>query len=169
LYRHVFGSLILAEVMREAGIRAFVGKLSMDISSRPSYVEHSAESSVESVTEFVKRCAALMSDLPPERRLVEPVITPRFVPTCSNELLAKLGELSKTRCLRVQSHMAEAHDQVQWVERERGTSDVEVFASVSLPHLLLPMTYKGLSCTEWFANASNYTSPLYIPRRRSII
>ena len=124
--------------MQAAGIRAFVGKLSMDISSRPSYVEHSAESSVESLTRFVQKCVGMVSHLPPERRLVEPVITPRFVPTCSNELLAKLGRLSEEEDLRVQSHMAEAHDQMEWVKRERGTSDIDVFASVSFGDMLLP-------------------------------
>jgi guanine deaminase len=123
-------SLILAEVMQAAGIRAFVGKLSMDISSRPSYVEPSAEESIKAAASFAEKCSSLVSHLPPHKRLVEPVITPRFVPTCSNDLLAKLGRLSEERNLRIQSHMAEAHDQMQWVERERGMSDIDAFDNV---------------------------------------
>lgn len=119
--------------MQAAGIRAFVGKLSMDISSRPSYVEPSAESALSSAKSFVERC---YQNLPPSRRLVEPVLTPRFVPTCSNELLHGLGELSKSGLLRIQSHMAEAYDEVAWVKRDRGSEDIEVFEHVCVIILL---------------------------------
>jgi guanine deaminase len=116
--------------MQNVGIRAFVGKLSMDISSRPTYVESSAEGALLSANSFVKRCCQMVSNLSPHRRLVEPVVTPRFVPTCSDELLDGLGKLSMSKSLRIQSHMAEAHDQVAWVRRERGSDDMEVFEHV---------------------------------------
>lgn len=117
--------------MQEAGIRAFVGKLSMDISSRPSYVEASAKDAISSLESFVEKCQALVSNLPKHRRLVEPVVTPRFVPTCSDNLLTGLGAVSKGQSLRIQSHLAESHDQVEWVKRERGIDDIEVFERVS--------------------------------------
>ena len=123
--------------MQAAGIRAFVGKLSMDISSRPSYVEASATAALSSAESFVEKCRALVSHLPEHRRLVEPVITPRFVPTCSDELLAGLGAMSEAKSLRIQSHMAEAHDQVEWVKRERGIDDIDVFDRVSCCHRIL--------------------------------
>ncbi|KAF9005443.1 hypothetical protein BDQ17DRAFT_1353098 [Cyathus striatus] len=116
--------------MQEAGIRAFVGKLSMDISSRPTYVEKSAQDALTSASSFVKRCRNLVSHLPSHRRLIEPVLTPRFVPTCSDELLSGLGQISETESLRIQSHLAESHDQVEWVRSERGVEDIEVFDKV---------------------------------------
>lgn len=73
----------------------------------------------------------MMAQFPEHRRLVEPVITPRFVPTCSDEVLTGLGAMSEVRSLRIQSHLAEAHDQVEWVKRERGIDDIEVFDRVS--------------------------------------
>jgi len=136
-------NLILAEVMQAAGIRAFVGKLSMDLSSRPTYVESSSESALSSADSFVERCRQMVSNLPPTRRLVEPVLTPRFVPTCSDELLEGLGKLSAAKSLRIQSHMAEAHDQVAWVRRERGSEDIEVFERY---RLLTPRTIQA-HCT----------------------
>jgi len=117
--------------MQTAGIKAFIGKLSMDISSRPSYVEASAQDALSSLESFVNKCHALVSHLPEHRRLVEPVITPRFVPTCSDNLLAALGEMSEAKSLRIQSHLAEAHDQVEWVQRERGAPDIDVLDRVS--------------------------------------
>ncbi|KAJ3566473.1 hypothetical protein NP233_g6983 [Leucocoprinus birnbaumii] len=136
-------NLILAEEMQNAGIRAFVGKLSMDISSRPTYVEASAEASLNSAKSFVSRCRDLVQDLQPHERLVEPVLTPRFVPTCSNVLLQGLGVLSNTENLKIQSHLAEAQDQVDWVRKERGKEDIDVFAE---HNLLTPRTIQA-HCT----------------------
>jgi guanine deaminase len=125
----MFTSLILAECMQTAGLRAYVGKLSMDIDiSSPqvhsdeaatanTYIEPSARESLESAKSFIKRCQNLTAHLPPSHRLVEPVlITPRFTPTCSDELLIGLGEISANQAVKIQSHLAEAKDQVEWVE-----------------------------------------------------
>jgi guanine deaminase len=117
--------------MQAAGLRAFVGKLSMDKSSRPTYVESSMQSSLASASSYIHRCRSLTSHLPQHARLVQPVLTPRFVPTCSEELLAGLGELARKEGVMVQSHMAEAYDQVEWVKQERGVDDVEIFKRVS--------------------------------------
>ncbi|EKM49485.1 uncharacterized protein PHACADRAFT_264989 [Phanerochaete carnosa HHB-10118-sp] len=125
-------NLILAECMKDAGIRAFVGKLSMDKNSRPTYVEMSAERALSAAASFVDKCRSLESAMDPHERLIEPVLTPRFVPTCSEELLVGLGRLSEERGLRVQSHMAEALDQVEWVRQERGLEDIDVFEQSGL-------------------------------------
>ena len=117
--------------MQEAGVRAYIGKLSMDISSRKTYVEASTESSLEAASSFADHCFALTNDLKPHEKLVEPILTPRFVPTCSDKLLTGLGELSERKQLRIQSHLAEAHDQVAWVKEERGVDDIEVFKKVT--------------------------------------
>ena len=117
--------------MLDAGIRAYVGKLSMDISSRKTYVEASAEDSLKAASSFADHCLALTKDLKHHEKLVEPILTPRFVPTCSDELLTGLGELSERKQLRIHSHLAEAHDQVAWVKEERGVDDIEVFKKVT--------------------------------------
>ena len=96
--------------MQDMGIRAFVGKLSMDISSRPTYKEESAETALAAAHSFCKQCREEVSRAEEHQRLVEPVLTPRFVPTCSNELLQGLGKLAAEQGLRIQSHMAESHD-----------------------------------------------------------
>ncbi|KAJ7195432.1 hypothetical protein GGX14DRAFT_676516 [Mycena pura] len=124
-------NLILAQVMQNAGLRAFVGKLSMDMSSRPSYMESSTQTSLQAARSFVKKCRDLTSTLPQHERLVEPVLTPRFVPTCSDELLLGLGKLSAAESLKIQSHFAEAMDQVEFVRRQRGAEDIDVFDRAS--------------------------------------
>lgn len=103
----------------------------MDISSRPTYVESSTTSSLTAVLEFVQACRELVAHLPKHHQYVEPVLTPRFVPTCSNELLSGLGDISASHELKIQSHLAEAKDQVEWVKQERGCEDIDVFQKVS--------------------------------------
>ncbi|KAF9221614.1 Metallo-dependent hydrolase [Gyrodon lividus] len=120
-------NLVLAQEMQDAGVRAFVGKLSMDKSSRPTYQECSAEHSLKSAEDFIQRCKASVAEFTEHQRLVEPVITPRFVPTCSDELLERLGELSERTSTRVQSHLAESYGEAKWVKAERGIDDIEVF------------------------------------------
>lgn len=118
--------------MKDAGLRAFVGKLSMDTSSRLSYVEPSAQDSLDDATSFVEKCYAL--DEAKKPRLVEPILTPRFVPTCSDDLLHGLGELAargrNSVPLRIQSHLAESEDQVAWVKTTRHAEDIDVFDKV---------------------------------------
>ena len=116
--------------MQKAGIRAFIGKLSMDKSSRLTYNETSAEASLQSAKTFVVRCRALVENLQPHERLIEPVLTPRFV---SDDLLQGLGILPEKEALKIQSHLAEAHDEVEWVRRDRGMEDIDVFAKVRFP------------------------------------
>lgn len=127
--------------MQAAGIRAFVGKLSMDIditspeSTTKTYVEPSARAALETARSFVGHCRGIAAHLPVSQRLVEPVLTPRFVPTCTDELLHGLGTLSAELGVKVQSHLAEAKDQVEWVRALRGIEDIAVFDKASLgPH-----------------------------------
>ncbi|KAI9465493.1 Metallo-dependent hydrolase [Lactarius psammicola] len=130
-------NVILAETMQKIGIRAFVGKLSMDISTRPTYTESTLSESIASARTFIDRIRALTAHLPDHARLIEPVLTPRFVPTCSDALLRGLGDLAEQTGVRVQSHLAEARDQMKVVQESRGMSDLEVFGRA---RLLTPRT-----------------------------
>ncbi|KAJ2915759.1 hypothetical protein MD484_g4646, partial [Candolleomyces efflorescens] len=125
-------NLILANSMQDRGIRARVGKLSMDISTRPTYVDSSAQASLEAAERFVTDCCAISRSKPSHPPLIEPVLTPRFVPTCSDESLVGLASLSTNRSIHIQSHLAEAHDQVEWVKSTRGKDDIDVFGDAGL-------------------------------------
>jgi guanine deaminase len=43
----------------------------------------------------------------PDFSLICPIITPRFAPSCSSELLTRLGDLAKSSNLPIQTHMSE--------------------------------------------------------------
>lgn len=46
---------------------------------------------------------------------VRPIITPRFTPSCTDELMAALGKLARERELYVQSHLSENTREIEWV------------------------------------------------------
>ncbi|EUC62146.1 atrazine chlorohydrolase/guanine deaminase, putative [Rhizoctonia solani AG-3 Rhs1AP] len=120
-------NIILAEAFQAVGLRIFVGKVTMDQSSRPTYREPSTSASLVSARSFIRRCRGLVSAVPPALRLVEPVLTPRFVPTCSDTVLRGLALISRGEKVKIQSHLAEAHDQVDYVRQSRGKSDIDIF------------------------------------------
>ncbi|GAA5996587.1 uncharacterized protein JCM10292_003071 [Rhodotorula paludigena] len=127
----VEANLVLAQAFLDAGIRGQIGKVAMDQHSIPTYVE-TTSSSLSATRTFIERMRVLD---PAPQPLVEPVITPRFVPTCSLELLRGLADLARETGTRVQSHMCESEGMVT-VCREMlgGKSDVEVLDELGLLH-----------------------------------
>ncbi|WRT68094.1 uncharacterized protein IL334_005069 [Kwoniella shivajii] len=123
----VRSNLILARKMQEAGLRGFIGKLSMDQSPRPTYGESSASSSLSSLTQFLDSLSEYLSSFESHERLVQPIITPRFIPVCSDELLVSLQKLGEERGVRVQSHMCEGRDQMDMVLKGRGKRDQDLW------------------------------------------
>ncbi|NXW49450.1 GUAD deaminase, partial [Nyctiprogne leucopyga] len=92
------------------GQRAFVGKVCMDMNdSVPQYKESTADS-VQETERFVKE---LLEKKYPR---VQPVITPRFGPSCTEDLLCALGEVAQARDLHVQSHISENEEELNLVE-----------------------------------------------------
>nr|ODN91031.1 guanine deaminase [Cryptococcus depauperatus CBS 7855] len=125
-------NLVLARMAQETGIRAFVGKLSMDLSPRPTYGESSFEASLASLNDFIDSMESYLSQFPPHRRLVQPIITPRFVPVCSDKLLQGLAQVGKERNVRIQSHMCEGRDEIDLVLKCQGMDDEKVFDKFGL-------------------------------------
>ena len=119
---HLEASLLLAEICGAKGQRAYVGKVNMDRNSPPDYVETTADS-VSLTREFLDRFKIVRRKYP----LVQPIITPRFAPTCSPELLSRLGEVVRSfdsndnsnpkEKLFVQTHLSENKEETEWVEQ----------------------------------------------------
>ncbi|NXA48212.1 GUAD deaminase, partial [Nothocercus julius] len=95
---HTDTSLLLAEIIDKFGQRAFVGKVCMDLNdSVPQYKETTADSIQET-----------------ER--VQPIVTPRFAPSCTEDLLQALGNLAETHGLHIQSHISENEEELKIVK-----------------------------------------------------
>jgi len=106
---HTRSTQVLAEVCREAGQRALVGKVCMDRNCPDIYGEGSTGESLAEAMASVRAIRGLGSPL------LTPIVTPRFVPTCSRELLTGLGELARREGLPVQTHLSENEREVAWV------------------------------------------------------
>ncbi len=103
----VTGTEILFEILKKKGIGALVGKVDMD--------RNAPESVIETKYELLKGTEYLIEKYKDEK-LVKPIITPRFAPTCSDELLEELGILAKRYNLPVQSHLDENLKEIEWVK-----------------------------------------------------
>lgn len=82
----------------------------MDQHSVDYYIE-STQEALTNTEAFIQHVGALGDPL------VQPVITPRFIPTCSLPLLQGLGALvKKYPQVHVQSHISESVDQVVFTQ-----------------------------------------------------
>ncbi|TYZ60604.1 hypothetical protein PybrP1_004272 [[Pythium] brassicae (nom. inval.)] len=127
---HLEASKALADIVGDLGQRGFVGKVNMDRNCTDALREATADS-IEHTREFV---AYVQSKKNP---LVTPVVTPRFVPSTSSELMAALGAISREHepKLPVQSHLSENRAEISWVESLHPES--ESYAAVYDDHGLL--------------------------------
>ena len=95
---HTDATLILMEELEKAGVTGYVGKVNMDRNAPPYLCETTEESERETLR-WLEKCKRFT--------LVKPILTPRFAPSCSPELLSFLGKLKEERDLPVQSHLSE--------------------------------------------------------------
>lgn len=90
--------------METKKLRAFVGKVNMDIQS-PENLSETKEESLRETELFLESFSG--------NRYAKPIITPRFAPTCSFELLKGLGTLGKKYGAGMQTHLVESRWEAQ--------------------------------------------------------
>ncbi|MBP2662928.1 MAG: guaD [Firmicutes bacterium] len=98
----------LMELLASAGLGGYVGKVNMDRNS-PDILLETTKQSLADTEEFVKNTVN-------RYELVKPIITPRFVPTCTPELMNGIAKLAKKYDLPVQSHLSENTGEIAWVK-----------------------------------------------------
>lgn len=99
-------TLLLMKKLSKAGIRGFVGKVNMDRNS-PDSLQEDSDRSLKDTLDFLQEAEGIEGVLP--------IITPRFIPSCTDSLLEKLGLLVKERNIPVQSHLDENLSEIEWV------------------------------------------------------
>ena len=103
---HTESTLLLMRLFQEAGMGALVGKVAMN--------RNCPEGLSESVEEMVRGYESIIGEL--NGALVRPIITPRFIPSCTPEMLHACGELAAKYQLPVQSHLSENKDEIALVQ-----------------------------------------------------
>lgn len=106
---HKDATIALMDIMEKSGLVSYVGKLNMDRNCPDYLSEGTAENSL-SQTE------AWLQEVQGKYQNTRPMLTPRFIPSCTDETLKGLGELRKKYGVAVQSHMSENLSEIQWVK-----------------------------------------------------
>jgi len=121
--QHVEASMALVDICLEKGQRALVGKVAMDNPAEcPDYYrDASAVEGIAGTRALIDYVAAH----PENHGLVHPVITPRFVPSCTDPLLEGLGELARECDCHVQTHCSENDWAHGYVLDRFGRTDAE--------------------------------------------
>ena len=104
---HKDSTLVLMELLQKAGLSAYVGKVNMDRNSPEFLIEETKQSLLDT--------KAWLDGAAQFDPLVKPIITPRFVPSCTSELMTGLAKLAKEYNVPVQSHLSENHGEIDWV------------------------------------------------------
>ena len=126
---HSPATLLLMDMLEESGLVCMVGKVNMDRNC-PDYLrEADAASSLAATREWLTACYAGSDSAATEvgdggingssglkYKNVQPILTPRFIPTCSDELMAGLAGIQKEFSLPFQSHLSENRKEIQWVK-----------------------------------------------------
>lgn len=95
---------MLAATCAERGQRSFVGRVAMDHpSGTPEwYRDHSPAEAIARSAQSIEEIRSLQSGL------VHPIITPRFIPACTDETLRGLGRLAVDSGALIQTHCSES-------------------------------------------------------------
>ncbi len=128
---HLAATQVLVDTCLSKGQRAVVGKIAMDHPEGcPDYYrDKSAANAVADTARFIEYVRGIPSN---SHGLVLPAATPRFLPSCTDELLQGLGELvAATSCL-VQTHCSESDWAHQYGLDRYGHTDTRTYDEFGL-------------------------------------
>lgn len=128
---HVESTMRLADICLAKGQRALVGKVAMDDAEQcPDYYrDASAAAGIEGTRDLIAYVRAMPGN---EDALVRPVITPRFIPSCTDPLLEGLGDLAEETACHVQTHCSEGDWEHAFVLDRLGRTDTRGLSDFGL-------------------------------------
>lgn len=106
---HPETTLLLMDQLEASGLCTMVGKVNMDRNSPDDLREADAAASLAHTEAWLEAVAG--------RRYAHtfPILTPRFIPSCTDALMEGLSRLRRERDLPVQSHLSENLGEIAWV------------------------------------------------------
>ena len=125
-------STLLAKICGSYGQRGLIGKVVMDDpDANTDYCrDKSAKDAIEETKLFIDEILAIKDSY---KQRVYPVITPRFIPSCSDEALKGLGELAKTyKDIHIQSHVSESDWEHSYAIERYGIHDAKALDKFGL-------------------------------------
>lgn len=107
--RHRFATELLMELMEESGLVSYVGKVNMDREASAALIEKSAEASAYDTFGWINATKGKFIN-------TKPILTPRFIPCCTDKLMEELREIQMTYGIPVQSHLSESKGEIEFVK-----------------------------------------------------
>ncbi len=104
---HNDATLYLMNELEKTGFKGYVGKVNMDRNS-PKYLVETTNKSIKDTLKWIESCENLKN--------IKPIITPRFIPSCTDKLMKELSKIMKEKNLPVQSHLSENRSEIEWVK-----------------------------------------------------
>ena len=105
---HKEATLLLMELLEDSGMKAYVGKVNMDRNSPDILREESVEEASKITEQWILEAERFDN--------VRQILTPRFSPSCSDELMREISRLQKKYELPMQSHLSENLGEIEWVK-----------------------------------------------------
>lgn len=111
----IFGTLhkeatsLLMDMLDETGLVTYVGKVNMDRNGSEGLCEPDSATAIRNTKEWIENTKNKYKN-------TKPILTPRFIPSCSDELMHAIGEISSSENIRIQSHLSENPFEIRWVK-----------------------------------------------------
>jgi len=105
---HKEATLLLMEELENTGLCTMVGKVNMDRNSPDILREENAEKSLAETKNWVEKSKKFKNTIP--------ILTPRFIPSCTDKLMYGLGELQHEYKVPLQSHLSENLSEIELVK-----------------------------------------------------
>ncbi len=117
-------STLLAKICGRLGQRGLVGKVVMDdiVGNPEFYRDASLEKAISETEKFVQEVLEIQDTY---KQKVYPVITPRFIPSCTDNCLEALGKLVQKYNVHVQTHCSESDWEHGFVKQKHGMNDAQ--------------------------------------------
>ncbi|REB05571.1 guanine deaminase [Sporosarcina sp. BI001-red] len=128
---HKEASVLLADICAKKGQRGLVGKVVMDLAEEcpDFYRDADTQTALQDTEEFILEVKKIAETA---KQGVYPVVTPRFIPTCTDKVLEGLGALAAKYDTHIQSHCSESDWAHQHVQQRFGKNDAQALNDFGL-------------------------------------
>lgn len=111
----------------DSGLRAITGKVMMDYGTEvPASLMERKEDSINESVKLLKKWHKA------DNGRIEYAFSPRFVVSCSEELLLEVSRLSKEFGVKVHTHASENRGEIAFVEQDRNMKNIKYLKKVGL-------------------------------------
>ena len=107
--RHRYATELLMGLMEDSGLVSYVGKVNMDREASAALTEKSADVSAYETFGWINATKDKFEN-------TKPILTPRFIPCCTDKLMEELREIQMAYGIPVQSHLSESKGEIDFVK-----------------------------------------------------